>query len=209
MASKLTAQAPIRVDLQIIAGMVAPNTRVLDVGCGDGALLDHLVHHKRVDGRGLELSQAGVNACVKQGLSVIQGDADTDLKDYPTGAFDYVILSQTLPATRSPDSVLRELTRIGRRAVVSFPNFGHWRVRISLSLSGRMPMTSCLPTPWYQTQNIHLCTIRDFIGLCETLGIAILRGNVLTPTGRGLSLDPRGAMANLFGGQAVFLLGRA
>ncbi|MFO1189795.1 MAG: methionine biosynthesis protein MetW, partial [Alphaproteobacteria bacterium] len=139
---------------------------------------------------------------------VIQGDADTDLAGYPTGAFDYVILSQTLPATRSPDSVLRELTRIGRRAVVSFPNVGHWSVRISLSLSGRMPMTSCLPTPWYKTQNIHLCTIRDFIGLCETLGIAILRGTILSSTGRGLRCDPRGTFANLLGGQAVFLLGK-
>lgn len=201
-------QSAIRVDLQIIADMIAPGSRVLDVGCGDGALLDFLVHVKQVDGRGLELSQAGVNACVKQGLSVVQGDADTDLENYPTGAFDYVILSQTLPATRKPDSVLRELTRIGRTAVVSFPNFGHWAARVSLSFSGRMPMTACLPTPWYQTQNIHLCTIRDFVDLCETLGIAILRGIVLSAAGRSLPHAPRGALANLLGGQAVFLLGK-
>ena len=116
----------IRIDLQVVADMVTPESRVLDVGCGDGALLDYLVHFKRVDGRGLEISQAGVNACVGQGLSVIQGDADTDLKTYPSKSFDYIILSQTLPAIHDPKAVLLELVRIGRRAIVSFPNFGHW-----------------------------------------------------------------------------------
>jgi SAM-dependent methyltransferase len=134
-------QAKIRADLQVIADMVAPESRVLDIGCADGALLDHLLHHKQVVGRGIELSQAGVNACVSQGLSVIQGDADTDLTDYPPGAFDFVILSQTLQATRDPHHVLSQLVRIGRRAVVSFPNFGNWQVRLSLLTWGRMPVT--------------------------------------------------------------------
>src|SRR5262249_28441354 len=132
--------AGIRIDLQLIADMIAPRSRVLDVGCGDGALLDHLVHAKQVDGRGVELSQAGVNACVAHGLSVVQGNADTDLKDYPSDAFDYVVLSQTLQATRKPHHVLKQLVRIGRRAIVSFPNFGHWR-------GGWRPLLPGLPAP--------------------------------------------------------------
>ncbi len=135
----------IRVDLQHIADMVAPGSRVLDVGCGDGALLDYLVHFKQVDGRGIELSQAGVNACVGVGLSVIQGDADTDLAGYPSDAFDYAILSQTLQATRDPKGVLDQLVRIARRAIVSFPNFGHWRMRWHLLTQGTMPVTPSLP----------------------------------------------------------------
>ncbi|MGD9743218.1 MAG: methionine biosynthesis protein MetW, partial [Dongiaceae bacterium] len=129
-------RAAIRVDLQLIADMVDAHARLLDIGCGDGALLDYLIHFKQVDGRGMELSQAGVNACVAQGLSVVQGDADTDLAHYPTAAFDYVVLSQTLQATRNPRTVLTELVRIGRRAIVSFPNFGHWRVRWHLGVNG-------------------------------------------------------------------------
>src|SRR5260221_8336483 len=143
MTVALTAAAArrataIRGDLALIAAMVAPNSRVLDVGCGDGALLDYLVHEKQVDGRGIELSQDGVNAGVEHGLSVIQGDADTDLAAYPSAAFDYVILSQTLQATVNPRRVLGELVRIGRHAIVSFPNFGYWRVRWDLLTRGRM-----------------------------------------------------------------------
>ena len=134
-------RAKLRSDLQLIADMVEPGARVLDVGIGDGALLDYLVHVKDVVGRGMELSQKGVNAAVSQGLSVIQGNADTDLKDYPDLAFDYVVLSQTLQATHNPRLVLLELLRIGRRAIVSFPNFGYWRCRTQLAMRGRMPVT--------------------------------------------------------------------
>ena len=154
--------APIRVDLQLIADMVDPASRALDVGCGDGALLAYLVNFKRVDARGMELSQTGVNACVANGLSVIQGDADADLRDYPDDAFDYVILSQTLQATREPREVLRQMLRVGKRAIVSFPNFAHWQVRLRLVFGGRMPETPSLPYKWYDTPNIHLCSIDDF-----------------------------------------------
>ncbi|MGQ0662204.1 MAG: methionine biosynthesis protein MetW [Pseudomonadota bacterium] len=207
-AAAARPRGAIRVDLQVIADMVRPATRVLDVGCGDGALLDYLVHVKQVDGRGIELSQAGVNACVSQGLSVIQGDADTDLKDYPSDSFDYVILAQTLQATTHPRGVLSELARIGRRAIVSFRNFGVWHIRLHLLLLGRMPLTDSLEHAWYETPNIHLCTITDFADLCAELGIAIEAGMVLDALGRPRGLRAPSALANLVGEQGVFLLCR-
>ena len=146
----------LRPDLAVIAGLIAPDTRVLDVGCGDGALLAALRADKRVDGRGIELSAANVAAAVARGLSVVQGDAGADLADYPADAFDVAILSNTLQAMAAPAEVLAELLRIARAAVVSFPNFGHWQVRLSLLLRGRMPMTTALPVAWCATPNIHL-----------------------------------------------------
>jgi methionine biosynthesis protein MetW len=195
----------IRIDLQLIADMVPAGARVLDIGCGDGALLDHLVHFKDVDGRGIEISQAGVNACVSRGLPVIQGDADTDLSDYPSGSFDFVILSQTLQATRHPRRVLLDLVRIGRRAVVSFPNFGHWNVRLDLLLQGRMPRTPALPEKWYKTQNIHMCTIADFQKLCGELGIKVERSLAVDASARPSAI-PRMWFANLTAVYGVFLL---
>ena len=201
-------RANIRVDLQLIAEMIPPGSRVLDIGCGDGELLGHLVHDRQVDGRGMEISQAGVNECVARGLSVIQGDADTDLKDYPSDAFDYVILSQTLQATYDPREVLRQLVRIGRRAIVSFPNFGVWHVRLRLLWSGKMPVTDSYDVAWYETPNIHLCTIDDFAELCGDVGIAIERGMVLDAVGRPRALRAPGVLANLLGEQGLFVLTR-
>jgi len=197
----------IRVDLQNIADMVAAKSRVLDIGCGDGTLLDYLVHFKQVDGRGMEISQAGVNACVGIGLSVIQGDADTDLADYPSNAFDYAILSLTLQATRDPKGVLDQLVRIGRYAIVSFPNFGHWRVRWHLATRGTMPVTPSLPEPWHSTPNIHLCTIRDFVQFCDAEGIKIERAIAIDRAGRAAPIKSY-RVANITGEQGLFLLSR-
>lgn len=163
----------LRPDLAIIAANVAPGSRVLDIGCGDGALLAALRDQRQVDARGMELDPHGVAECVAKGLSVMQGDADTDLSDYPDAAFDYAILSQTLQTTKRPDMVLDHLLRVGRKGFVSFPNFAHWKVRASLLWNGRMPVTRLLPIAWYETPNIHHVTIRDFRELVAARGYRI------------------------------------
>ena len=197
--------ATLRADLAAIAEMIPPGAHVLDVGCGDGALLEHLAATKNVDGRGLELSQQNVNACVARGLSVIQGDADTDLHEYPSQVFDVVILSQTIQATRSPKSVLGHLLRIGRRTVVSLPNFGHWRVRLALLTHGRMPRTEALQYEWYDTPNIHLCTIADFVALAESCGARIESAFALKRNGTTRPMQAGSWMPNLLAEGAIFL----
>ena len=200
------ALGELRRDLRLIADMIERGSRVLDIGCGDGALLAYLAREKGVDARGIELSQSGVNAGVRHGLSVIQGDADRDLDAFPDDAFDVVVLSQTLQATWQPRHVLEELLRIGKRAIVSFPNFGFWRIRLSLLFGGRMPVTELLNNPWYDTPNIHLCTIRDFVALCDEIGSTIESSLTLDRHGRPFALDPRGSLANLLAEQGVFVL---
>lgn len=191
----------LRPDLRVIADHVAPGSRVLDIGCGDGALMAALRDGKGVDARGLELDPANVAAAVARGLSVVQGDADMDLADYPSGGFDYAVLSQTLPATRAPDQVLDHLLRIGRRAFVSFPNFAHWRVRLSLLWGGRMPVTRLLPERWYDTPNIHHLTVDDFRAYLKDRGVTVERAWFLHGDRRTGSLA-----ANLLAEHAVFLL---
>ena len=204
----LNEVASTRVDLLTVAEMVQPGSRVLDVGCGDGALLELLSERRGVDGRGIELSQAGVNECVAKGLHVIQGDADTDLVAYPDDAFDYVILSQTLQATFAPKTVLEHMLRIGRRAIVSFPNFGHWRIRTHLAFRGRMPVTETLNQAWYDTPNIHFCTIRDFVALTQLVNARVEKAVALDQAGHPVRVDAPWWFWNIFGQQAVFLLRR-
>jgi methionine biosynthesis protein MetW len=198
----------IRPDFEEILRLVTPGSRVLDVGCGEGELLDLLTRRKAVDGRGLEISPEGVSACLARGLAVMQGDADRDLDFFPAGAFDYVILSQTLQAVLRPRHVLGELLRIGERAIVSLPNFGHWRVRLDLLLHGRMPMTTALPEPWWATSNIHLCTMGDFTGLCADMGLVIDACAAFAGGRRARAVEPSRRMENLRAETALFLLSR-
>jgi len=197
----MSEQVSLRPDLAIIADNVAPGARVLDIGCGDGALMAALRDTKGADARGLEIDAGNVAAAVSRGLSVIQGDADSDLAGYPDSSFDYAILSQTLQTTRRPDLVLEHLLRIGRHAFVSFPNFAHWRVRTSLLWGGRMPVTRLLPEQWYDTPNIHHVTIDDFRSFVRERGIDMEGAWFLSGDKRTTS-----AGANFFAEHAVFLL---
>lgn len=197
----MTPQGSLRPDLAVIAANVTPGSRVLDVGCGDGALMAALRDTRQCDARGLELDAGDVASAVARGLSVVQGDADTDLADYPDSSFDYAILSQTLQTTCRPDWVLDQLLRIGGRAFVSFPNFAHWRVRASLLWGGRMPVTRLLPLKWYATPNIHHVTIDDFRALLKERGITIEGCWFLSGDQHKGS-----TLANLLAEHAVFLL---
>jgi methionine biosynthesis protein MetW len=209
MSGDLTMAAvpgPIRADYLVVSRLIAPGSKVLDVGCGDGGLLKLLRDEKGVDGRGIELSREGVNRCVAEGLAVIQGDADTDLAFYPDDAFDVVILSQTIQATRAPRVVLEHMLRIGKQAVVSFPNFGHWRLRLQLVTRGRMPTSENLPYRWYDTPNIHFCTIRDFVDLVREVEAVIDHSTALDWHGREVRVNAPWWFWNFFGEQAVFML---
>lgn len=163
----------LRPDLAAIARNITPGTRVLDIGCGDGTLLSHLRDQSQVDARGMEIQSELVERCVTKGLSVVQGDADRDLSEYPDKAFDYTVLSQTLQTAARPDHMLDQLLRVGREAFVSFPNFAHWRTRTALMFGGHMPVTRALPVSWFETDNIHHVTIADFRELIAQKGVAV------------------------------------
>ncbi len=195
-----------RIDLDLITSLVDEGTRVLDVGCGNGGLLESLKEKRNAIGQGLELKQERVNQCVAKGLSAIQGDADKDLSLYPDKSFDCVILSQTIQATSQPKLILTELMRIGKKAIISIPNFGYWKVRLGLGINGRMPITKKLLHNWYDTPNIHLCTILDFINLCDELNIQIEK--TIIPSPRKIkSFDGLpGKFTNLFSEEAIFLI---
>ncbi len=198
-----------RLDLRLIADMIPPGSRVLDIGCGDGALIDELTRMRGCDARGIEIDMAEVAQTISRGLPVMHGDADSDLAHYPDRAFDYVVLSRTLQAVERPLSVLRQMLRISDRAIVSFPNFGHWQLRLQLLITGRMPMTSVWGKPWYETPNIHPCTISDFFALCEAEGYVVERWMAIDEAGRRSPWRRFARLANLFGEQALFQLRRA
>ena len=198
-----------RLDLRLIADIIQPNARVLDIGSGDGSLIGHLARTRGCDARGIEIDMAEVTRSVAHGLPVMHGDADNDLQHYPDDAFDYVVLSRTLQAVERPQEVLRQMLRISARALVSFPNFGHWQVRWQLLRSGRMPMTATWDRPWYETPNIHPCTIRDFFDLCVQEGYAVEQWLAVDEAGRRAPWRRDVWLANLFGEQALFVLRRA
>jgi len=189
----------LREDLNLIASIIPPHSKVLDIGCGNGELLVHLRRQKQITAQGLELSGAGVQKCLHKGLAVIQGNADTDLVDYPNGSFDYAVLSQTIQATSNPLEVLQNLVRIGKYAIVSFPNFGYWKTRLALLFGGRMPKNNHISYDWHNTPNIHLCTIADFTDACGDLNITIKK--TMIPNGIW-----KGRLSNLLDPTAVFLI---
>ena len=198
-----------RVDLRLIADMIPPGSRVLDIGCGNGELLSVLTEARQADARGIEIDMEQATRAVAGGLAVIHGDADNDLAFYPDAAFDFVILSRTLQAVEQPREVLRQMLRIGQHAIVSFPNFGHWAVRWQLGWKGRMPMTRTWNRGWYETPNIHPCTIRDFFELCAREGYVVEEWLAADDEGARSPWRRSAWLANLFGEQALFKLRRA
>ena len=193
-------------EYKIISDIISKNTRVLDVGCDDGSLMEFLKKEKNVDIRGIEISKEKVQTCISKGLTVIEGDAEFDLKQFPDKSFDYVVLGQTLQAFINPETVINELLRVGKKAIVTIPNFGHWKVRFNLLVQGTMPVTKTLPNDWYNTPNIHMCTIKDFFKFSETMNFKIFKSyalqnkNVSTINSSNLSLK------NLFCELGIFLI---
>ncbi len=198
--------ADLRPDLKVMAEWIAPESRVLDVGCGDGELLHWLVQEKQADARGLEMEQASVAACIAKGLAVVQGNANTDLSYYPTQSFDYVVMSQTLQRMDRPDEELRELARIGKKVIVSLPNFAHWHNRLYLLLKGQMPMTSALSYPWYETPNIHFCSLTDFVALCAMCELKVQKQYAICRSGSVGAFSQGSWLANFRAAEGVFLL---
>jgi methionine biosynthesis protein MetW len=195
----------LRPDLIEIARLIKPHSRVLDIGAGDGTLLEHLKQEKNIIGRGIERKQSRVSECLEKGLSVIQGDAEEELPEYPTNSFDYVVLSRTLPATQDPVKMIKEILRIGRLGIISMPNFGYWRVRLHLLFKGTMPVTKSLDAPWFETENIHLCTIKDFFDLSKQMNIKIKECYGIT--GYDIKFfKPNSRYMNIIAEEAVFMI---
>ena len=193
-------------EFKIIADLLEENTRVLDVGCDDGTLMEFLKKNKNVDIRGIEISKKKVQVCISKGLTVLEGNAEFDLKQFPENSFDYVVLGQTLQAFVNPEIVIKELLRVGKKAIVTIPNFGHWRVRLNLLTKGTMPVTKTLPNDWYNTPNIHMCTIKDFVKFSKTINfkiyksLALMNKNVSNINNSNLSFK------NLFAELGIFLI---
>ena len=193
-------------EFRIIADLIDKNTRVLDVGCGDGTLMEFLKKNKKIDVRGIEISKNNVQKCIEKGLTVIEGDAEKDLSQFPDGSFDFVILSQTLQAFLYPEKVISELLRVGRKAIVTIPNFGYWKVRLHLLVKGTMPITRTLPDEWYNTPNLHMCTIKDFFRFCEKRKINLYKTIALQNLRSSKINNSNLALKNLTAVLGIFLI---
>ena len=195
-----------KLEYKIIANLLEENTRILDVGCDDGTLMEFLKKNKNIDIRGIEISKEKVQTCISKGLTVIEGDAEFDLKQFPDKSFDYVVLGQTLQAFINPEIVIKELLRVGNKAIVTIPNFGHWKVRLNLLIQGTMPVTKTLPNEWYNTPNIHMCTIKDFFKFSETMNFKIFKSLALTNRNVSTINSSNLSYKNLFSELGIFLI---
>jgi len=193
-------------EFKVIADLIEKNTRVLDVGCGDGVLMEFLKDNKNIDIRGLEISKNKAQKCIEKGLTVIEGNAEFDLKQFPDKSFDYVVLSQTLQAFLNPELVINELLRVGKKAIVTIPNFGYWKVRLHLLLKGTMPVTEALPDQWYDTPNLHMCTIKDFVYFVKSRDIKIFKSLALNKKNTSLINNNNLEIKNLFSDLGIFLI---
>ncbi len=193
-------------EFNIIANNIEKGTRVLDVGCGDGVLIEYLKNKKNIDVRGLEISKDKVQKCISKGLTVIEGNAEIDLKQFPNNSFDYVVLSQTLQAFVNPELVIKELLRVGKRAIVTIPNFGFWKVRLHLLFKGTMPVTKALPDEWYNTPNLHMCTIKDFVKFSNTINFKIFKSIAMNEKRTSLINNSNLFFKNLFSELGIFLI---
>jgi methionine biosynthesis protein MetW len=195
-----------KTEFKLIADLIETNTRVLDVGCGDGTLMVFLKNNKEIDVRGIEISKSNVQQCIGKGLTVIEGDAEQDLSQFPDGSFDFVILSQTLQAFLNPEKVISELLRVGKKAIVTIPNFGYWKVRLHLLMKGTMPVTRTLPDEWYNTPNLHMCTIKDFFNFCENRNINLYKSIALQNLESSKITNTNLALKNLTAVLGIFLI---
>ena len=193
-------------EFKIIADLIETNTRVLDVGCGDGTLMEFLKANKKIDIRGIEILKNNVQQCIGKGLTVIEGDAEKDLSQFPDGSFDFVILSQTLQAFLNPEKVISELLRVGKKAIVTIPNFGYWKVRLHLLIKGTMPVTRTLPDEWYNTPNLHMCTIKDFFNFCENRKINLYKSIAFQNLKSSKITDRNLTLKNLTAVLGIFLI---